>query len=174
MIWALTDSMCAKPEPWVNGTVLPNLEAAASYRVMAQIAYPRIKEIIEQTVASGLIYVNSHSSDWKNADMRPMMERFMRGSNGYDGEQRVKLMKLLWDATGTEFGGRHELYERNYAGNNEATRYENVVMSTASGRIDELKAFVESCMSEYDLDGWKTPDLVSADDVSFVKTFRQA
>jgi 4-hydroxyphenylacetate 3-monooxygenase len=132
MIWALTEAMSSNPEPWVNGTVLPNLEAAASYRVMAQIAYPRIKEIIEQTVASGLIYINSHSSDWSNDEIRPMMERFMRGSNGYTGEQRVKLMKLLWDATGSEFGGRHELYERNYAGNNEATRFENVVMSKAS------------------------------------------
>jgi aromatic ring hydroxylase len=28
---------------------------------------------------------------------------------------RVKLMKLMWDAIGSEFGGRHELYERNIA-----------------------------------------------------------
>ena len=33
-------------------------------------------------------------------------------------------MKLLWDAVGTEFGGRHELYERNYAGNHENMRAE--------------------------------------------------
>ena len=31
-------------------------------------------------------------------------------------------MKLLWDAIGTEFGGRHELYEMNYAGNHEDIR----------------------------------------------------
>ena len=36
--------------------------------------------------------------------------------NGIDAVERVKLMKLLWDAIGTEFGGRHELYERNYSG----------------------------------------------------------
>ena len=28
-------------------------------------------------------------------------------------------MKLLWDAVGTEFGGRHELYEINYSGSHE-------------------------------------------------------
>ena len=169
MIWALTEAMASNVDPWVNGTVLPNLEAAGSYRVMAQIAYPRIKEIIEQTVASGLIYVNSHSSDWSNEKVRPLMERFMRGSNGYTGEQRVKLMKLLWDATGTEFGGRHELYERNYAGNNEATRFENITMATVLGRIDQLKAFADACMSEYDLNGWTVPDLINPDDVSFHK-----
>ena len=31
-------------------------------------------------------------------------------------------MKLLWDAIGTEFGGRHELYECNYSGNHEDIR----------------------------------------------------
>ena len=56
-------------------------------------------------------------------------------------------MKLLWDATGTEFGGRHELYERNYAGNNEATRFENITMLNALGKTDEMKAFADSCMA---------------------------
>ena len=55
----------------------------------------------------------------------------MRGSNGYDAVERVKLMKLLWDAVGTEFGGRHELYERNYAGNHENIRIE--VLFSAAG-----------------------------------------
>ena len=36
-------------------------------------------------------------------------------------------MKLLWDAIGTEFGGRHELYERNYAGNHENIRARDAV-----------------------------------------------
>ena len=40
-------------------------------------------------------------------------------------------MKLLWDAVGTEFGGRHELYERNYAGNHENTRVELLTMQMA-------------------------------------------
>lgn len=166
-IWSLTEAMSTKVEPWVEGAVLPSLEAAGAYRVMAQIGYPRIKEIIEQVVASGLIYVNSHSSDWKNGEIRPLMDRFMRGSNGYTGEQRAKLMKLLWDATGTEFGGRHELYERNYAGNNEATRFENIVMLDSLGKIDEMKAFADTCMSEYDLNGWTVPDLINPTDVSF-------
>ena len=32
----------------------------------------------------------------------------MRGSNGYKAEDRVKLMKLLWDTLGTEFGTSDE------------------------------------------------------------------
>lgn len=38
----------------------------------------------------------------------------MRGSNGMDHVERIKILKLMWDAIGSEFGGRHELYEINY------------------------------------------------------------
>jgi 4-hydroxyphenylacetate 3-monooxygenase len=166
MIWSLTEAMAAKVEPWADGTVLPSLEAASAYRVLGGVCYPRVKEIIEQTVASGLIYTNSHASDWKNPEVRPMMDRFMRGSNGHSAEARAKVMKLLWDAVGTEFGGRHELYERNYAGSAEAVRVENMTIMSVLGKIDEMKALADTCMSEYDLNGWTVPDLINPDDVS--------
>ena len=86
------------------------------------MAYTKIKHIIEQTVASGLIYLNSHARDFQNPEMRPYLDRYLRGSNGYKAEERVKLMKLLWDSLATEFGGRHELYEINYGGSTEEIR----------------------------------------------------
>ena len=33
-----------------------------------------------------------------------------------DYEERIKILRLMWDAIGTEFSGRHELYEINYTG----------------------------------------------------------
>jgi len=74
-------------------------------------------------------------------------------------------MKLLWDAVGTEFGGRHELYERNYGGNHENTRVELLSGQIASGELDGYKAFVDQCLNEYDLDGWTVPDLSSFEDL---------
>ena len=79
---------------------------------------------------------------------------------------RVKLMKLLWDAIGTEFGGRHELYERNYAGNHENVTAETLFAARPTGTTDSYEGFAESCMAEYDLDGWTVPDLINTDDVS--------
>jgi hypothetical protein len=70
-------------------------------------------------------------------------------------------MKLLWDAVGTEFAGRHELYERNYAGNHENTRVELLFAQQSGGLIDQYKAFADACLAEYDLDGWTAPDLCS-------------
>jgi 4-hydroxyphenylacetate 3-monooxygenase len=42
-------------------------------------------------------------------------------------------MKLLLNATSSEFGSRHELYERNYRGNHEAIRTEILNVQDATG-----------------------------------------
>lgn len=168
VFWGLSDAMARTPDPWVDGTVLPNAEYGMAYRFLAPTAYPRIKEIAEQTISSGLIYLNSHAADFKNPELRPYLDRYLRGSNGYDALERVKLLKILWDAVGTEFGGRHELYERNYAGNYENIRLENVPMAQALGRTAELTQFVDRCMAEYDLDGWIAPDLINPSDVNTI------
>jgi aromatic ring hydroxylase len=90
------------------------------------------------------------------------------GSNGYSAVDRVKLMKLMWDAIGTEFGSRHELYERNYFGNHESIRFETLMAADLTGQSAKYKGFAEQCMAEYDLDGWTVPDLINPDDVNIV------
>src|SRR5512132_4128044 len=104
-----------RPCPGLAPPWLPNPEYGEAYRVLSNVAYPRIKELIESFLASGLIYLNSHAVDFQIPELRPYLDRYLRGSDGAAASERVKLMKLLWDAVGTEFGGRHELYERNYA-----------------------------------------------------------
>jgi len=169
LFWALTDAMARNPDPWHDDIVLPNMEYAAAYRVFATVAYPRVKEIIEQTVAGGLIYVNSSAIDFQTPELRPYLDKFYRGSNGYVAIDKMKLMKLLWDCIGTEFGARHELYERNYAGNHENIRMETLFHAMSSGRAEQMKGFAEQCMEEYDLDGWTVPDLINPDDVNVLK-----
>jgi 4-hydroxyphenylacetate 3-monooxygenase len=168
LFWGLTDAMARNPMPWIGDAVLPNVEQGMAYRVFAPVAYPRIKDIIENTVASGLIYLNSHAADWKSSEVRPYLDKYIRGSNGVEALDRVKLLKLLWDAMGTEFGGRHELYERNYGGNQDDTRIQTLLTAQAMGKADEMMAFAEQCMSEYDLDGWTIPGMVDNADVNVI------
>ncbi|AYV33086.1 4-nitrophenol 2-monooxygenase, oxygenase component (plasmid) [Streptomyces sp. ADI95-16] len=169
LFWGLSDAAARNPVEWKNGALLPNPQYGMAYRWFMQIGYPRIKEIIQQDVASGLIYVNSSADDFANPQIRPYLDKYVRGSGGTDAVGRVKLMKLLWDAVGTEFGGRHELYERNYAGNHENTRVEMLFAQTVSGQLDQYKGFVDECLSEYDLNGWTVPDLDSFDDLRKIR-----
>jgi 4-hydroxyphenylacetate 3-monooxygenase len=169
MFWALTEAMVRDPRPWKGPYLLPNNDAGSAYQVLATIAYTKIKYLIEQTCASGLIYLNSHARDFDNPEIRPYIDRYMRGSNGYTAEQRIKLMKLLWDCIGTEFGGRHELYEINYSGSTEEIRRYALFGAMGNGNAAKFKGFAEQCMAEYDLHGWTAPDLINADDLSFHK-----
>jgi 4-hydroxyphenylacetate 3-monooxygenase len=166
--WALVDAMARNPVPWGDGAVLPNPDYSLVYRALAPAAYPRVKEIFEQDLGSALVYLNSHAVDFNVPEIRQYLDKYLRGSDGHDSVERVKLMKLVWDATGSEFGGRHELYERNYAGNHENIRLEMFQAHTAMGLTDRYKALVDQCLAEYDLDGWKTPDLINPSDVNVI------
>jgi aromatic ring hydroxylase len=165
-MWALSDAMAKSPDPWTGGYVLPGAEAASAYQVLAPEAYVQVKHQIEKTVASSLIYLNSHASDFKAPEIRKYLDVYVRGSGGATAVERVKLMKLLWDSIGTEFGARHELYEVNYSGSHEEIRRYALLGAVGSGQYERWKAFADSCMAEYDLDGWTAPDLVNPDDVS--------
>ena len=150
LFWALSDSMVHNPNPWTNDGILPNGQAGATYRVLAPDAYVQIRSIIEKIVASGLIYLPSSSRDFKNPEVAKMLAQYVRGSNDYDYKQRIKVMKLLWDAIGSEFGGRHELYERNYAGDSELVRLQCMFHARGSGALDQMVAFAEECINDYD------------------------
>jgi 4-hydroxyphenylacetate 3-monooxygenase len=165
MFWSLTDAMCHNPVPSAGGSVLPNIEAASAYRILSNQAYPAIKAIIENQTGGALI-ARPSVRDWQNAELRPLLDQFYRGSNDYDALSKVKLVNLLWDAIGSEFGGRHELYERSYSGSHELTKLECYWMAQGDGTVDRMKGFAEQCMAEYDLDGWTVPDLVNPDDFS--------
>jgi 4-hydroxyphenylacetate 3-monooxygenase len=167
-MWSLTETMARVPQEWSNGAVLPNMTAATTFRVFSSEALPAIKAIIEKIVASGLIYLPSSAMDFKNPDIDKYLKQYVRGSNGTDYVERIKIMKLLWDAMGTEFGGRHELYERNYAGNHENIRLIPLFNARGSGALSEMEALAEECMADYDENGWKAPDYHSGEDVSIL------
>jgi 4-hydroxyphenylacetate 3-monooxygenase len=163
LFWSLSDCMANTPASWVGSAVLPNLQAAQSYRVFAPEAWPRVREIVEKIIASALIYLPSSAKDFRNPEIDPYLARFVRGSHGIGYKERIKVMKLLWDAIGTEFGGRHELYERNYAGNHEDIRIQTLSGSWRNGNMDKMIALVDQCLADYDENGWTDNTWINPD-----------
>jgi len=154
MLWGLSDAMAHNPQKWVNDTWQPNVQHGTAYRVFAPEAYATVKGIIQKIVASALIYLPSSSRDFDNPDIDRHLKQYVRGSNGIDYKERIKIMKLLWDAMNSEFGGRHDLYERNYAGNHEDIRIQCMFNARGSGQLDAMIDFAEECMADYDEQGW--------------------
>ena len=158
--WGLTTLLALDPEPSLGGTVVPRLQTAAANRLHMTNTWQRVREIFEVTLAGAPIYTVSSVRDLQCADLEPVIARYFRGT-GIDGRSRLKLFKLIWDALYSEFAGRHALYERNYAGNQEQQRIDALTFSEARGDAGRYRALVDRCMADYDLDGWVAPHLRS-------------
>jgi len=154
--------------PWADGAVLPNARGSATYRLFMTEAYPAVRNIVEKIIASGLIYLPSHARDFKNPDVDKYLAKYVRGSNGIDYKERIKIMKLLWDAIGTEFGARHELYEMNYSGSHELIRVFQLQQAQGNGTLKAMEALADQCMADYDENGWRHPAYRDGSDISLV------
>jgi len=148
--------------------VLPNARGSATYRLFMTEAYPAVRNIIEKVIASGLIYLPSHARDFKNPEVDKYLAKYVRGSNGIDYKERIKIMKLLWDAIGTEFGARHELYEMNYSGSHELIRVFQLQQAQGTGALKAMEALADQCMADYDENGWRHPAYRDGSDISLV------
>lgn len=169
---AMRDGMIENATEGWGGTVDPNMGYGYAYAAMASSMNRRIREIIETVVASGLIYLNSNAVDFQTPEMRPYLDRYLRGSNGKTALDRSKTMKLLWDAIGSEFGGRHELYEHNYFGQPELLQIFLQQGAETDGTLDHARHLVETCMDQYDLNGWTNERYINPDDVTNIRRRR--
>jgi 4-hydroxyphenylacetate 3-monooxygenase len=153
LMWALTSALALDPQEGIGGTKVPRLEFAVLVRLFGAFAWPKFEEVVGQALGGSPLVVPSSYRDLQNDELRPLIDRFYRGSTG-SAHDRIKLFKLLWDAVGSEFGARHTLYERNYGGNHEQVRLDVLNFARRRGRLEDMKALVRQCMSDYDLDGW--------------------
>ena len=153
LLWTMTTAMAADPQPGPGGSVIPRSDYAAALRVFSTTAWPAVKDIFESVLGGAPIVAPSGREDLLNSTLRPLIDRYYRGT-GASALERIKLFKLVWDAIGTEFGGRHELYERNYAGNHEQVKMDALKFARRSGALDRCLKLVDRCLADYDLDGW--------------------
>ena len=67
----------------------------------------------------------------------------------HSAEERFKLFKAAWDAVGTDFAGRHMLYERFYIGPSFIAR----MHAYREAPWDEMTGMVDRLLSSYDAPG---------------------
>jgi paerucumarin biosynthesis protein PvcC len=153
LIWALTAALCHEPMAGPGESVVPKLEYATLVRLFGTMAVPTARALFAEILGGAPLMVPGSNRDLQSAELRPLIDRFYRGSAG-DAHDRVKLFKLIWDALGTEFGSRHEWYEINYSGNQEQMRLDMARFAGIRGLTQGFDELVEQCLSEYDLEGW--------------------
>ena len=102
-----------KAEMTPRGTLRPALEPLQAVRYHLPRFYERMVQVT-QVLSGGSLISSPTEADLLSA-VGPEIERYYRGA-GVDAAAKIRLSKLVWDATGTQFGQRQLQYERYYAG----------------------------------------------------------
>lgn len=104
----------ATAEPNDDGVYIPNVRPLFAIRNSGTRWYPRVREILQLILAGGLMYQPADVGSFASP-IGDDLEKFYRGKD-VTAEERIKIYKVASDLAVSGFGGRHELYERFYAG----------------------------------------------------------
>jgi len=126
---------------------IPNRRMLYSAQVLTQQLYPNFIKTIRELAGGRLIMVPSSVSDLQSEVTANFVSRF-QSSPVTDATGRVKLMKLAWDALGSEFASRHLQYEMFYAGAPLVTRGH----AYRTGEWDAMTGMVDAYLNSYDLE----------------------
>ncbi len=115
MYKGLMDGQIAKAAPNQNGVYVPDPQTHYAAMVLQSRLYPEVLEMLRELTGGGMIQLPSNVADFDLAEAGDDIRRYVQ-SPGWPAEERVKLLKLAWDAVGSEFASRHAQYEKFYAG----------------------------------------------------------
>ena len=98
-----------------DGVFWPSRTAYYAASAMQSEFNGRMLELIREMAGAAFITLPSSDADFGNPESAADIERYMP-SGSTDAKSRIKLMRLLWDFLGSEFGSRHQQYEKFYGG----------------------------------------------------------
>jgi 4-hydroxyphenylacetate 3-monooxygenase/anthranilate 3-monooxygenase (FAD)/4-hydroxyphenylacetate 3-monooxygenase len=93
--------------------LLPAIGPLQALRYHIPRFYERMVQVAQVLGAGGLL--SSPTEADLDSKVGRDIRRYYRGADS-DAEAKIRLSKLAWDATGTQFGQRQLQYERYYAG----------------------------------------------------------
>ncbi len=131
-----------------DGCVTPRKDTTYALMSYTQDLYANFTQDIRELAGGGLIMLPSSAADFDEPFVNSIIEQTQR-SSVTDSVGRVKLMKLAWDALGSEFASRHSLYEVFYAGPPFVARdrcYRSFDWDGSTGLVD-------NCLASYSLQG---------------------
>ncbi|NKB59257.1 MAG: 4-hydroxyphenylacetate 3-monooxygenase [Alphaproteobacteria bacterium] len=143
MMWGME----AKGAHWGKYFV-PDRHAVYAAQTLTQEFYPQMINTIRELSGGALIMLPSSAADFANPELAEIIEKVQISADGRKDTDRIKLMKLAWDAIGSEFAGRHTQYEMFYAGAQFVTRGH----SFRTYDWDKAAALISTVTDRYDLD----------------------
>jgi 4-hydroxyphenylacetate 3-monooxygenase len=135
------DSMLLSHEtaaPIRDGVLWPSVVILYAAMALQSELNGRMLEIIRELAGSAFITLPSSQADFDNPEIAADLERYMPSAST-NAKTRVRLMRLIWDFLGTEFGSRHAQYEKFYGGASFLVKqnvYRNFDWKRATGLVE--------------------------------------
>jgi 4-hydroxyphenylacetate 3-monooxygenase len=114
MVEAMMHGMEAAGERYGDYYV-PNRHMMYSAQVITQDLYPVFINAMRELAGGALIMLPSSERDMQDPALRAIVRK-TQISAAATPEERVRFLKMAWDAIGSEFASRHIQYEMFYAG----------------------------------------------------------
>ncbi|MEC7464254.1 MAG: 4-hydroxyphenylacetate 3-hydroxylase C-terminal domain-containing protein, partial [Pseudomonadota bacterium] len=108
--------------------------------------YATICETVRELMGGGPFQMPADVSVIKNPQLREKFETYW-SVPGQSAVERMKFLKMGWDLLGSDFAGRHQQYERFYAG----PAFINTLYSFIECPWDEMTGTVDRVLAEYDI-----------------------
>jgi len=102
-------------ENWPDGFAVPNRRMMYAALNWCQENHSEIIDLLRTLQGGVPMQMPAGLGVLNDPELGPQFERWWKTPTG-DAVARHKLYKLAWDLTGSEFAGRHQLYEKFYAG----------------------------------------------------------
>ena len=108
--------------------------------------YANICEIVRELMGGGPFQMPADISVINDPKLREQFETYW-SVPGQSAIERMKFLKMGWDLLGSDFAGRHQQYERFYAG----PAFINTLYSFFNCPWDEMTGVVDRVMAGYDV-----------------------
>ncbi|KAA0969485.1 4-hydroxyphenylacetate 3-hydroxylase [Aureimonas fodinaquatilis] len=98
-----------------EGVLWPSKTSLYSVMALQSEINPKMVDIVREMTGAGMLTIPSSSKDFDNPEIAAEIERYYV-SGVTNAQDRIALMRLAWDFIGSEFGNRHQQYEKFYGG----------------------------------------------------------
>jgi 4-hydroxyphenylacetate 3-monooxygenase oxygenase component len=125
---------------WGNGVWFPNGQPLHQLRQFMPVWMPRANEIL-RLVGSHNVLATPTDSQLKDAQLGPLIAKYLQGAGGIGASERIRIFRLAWDYAATALGGRGEQYERFYlasAARNRALSHQLAPKERAVALVDRF------------------------------------
>ena len=100
-------------QEYPGGVWFPDVRPLHALRATLPYWFPRVNEII-RLLGSHNVFAAPTLAQMRDPELKPLIDRYLRGAGDVSAEERVRVFRLGWDFVGSGLASRNEQYERFY------------------------------------------------------------